>query len=132
MKLFAVETEKFAAIFVPIRKHPALDRDAVDKVVMRRRSVRMAMNEGGVTMFAEQIFNGFGIEIGEMVAWFVFALFGLFALGAQGRCHHLAFGKRSGQCRGAKGRMADFRTERLIVAVVGAQGVTMRKNKFVR
>lgn len=68
MKLFAVETEKFAAIFVPIRKHPALDRDAVDKVVMRRRSVRMAMNEGGVTMFAEQIFNGFGIEIGEMVA----------------------------------------------------------------
>lgn len=68
VKLFAVETEKFAAIFVPIRKHPALDRDAVDKVVMRRRSVRMAMNEGGVTMFEEQIFNGFGIEIGEMVA----------------------------------------------------------------
>ena len=68
MKLFAVETEKFAAILVPIGKYPALDRDAVDKVVMRRRSVRMAMNEGGVTMFEEQIFNGFGIAIGEMVA----------------------------------------------------------------
>lgn len=131
MELFAVETEKFAPVLVPVSKYPALRRDAVDEVVMRRRSVRMAMNEGGVTMFAEQVVNGVAIEIGEIVAGIVFALFGLFALGAKGCCRHLAFGKRSGQCRCAKGRMADFRAERLVVAVVGAQCVAVREDKFV-
>src|SRR5574343_814738 len=63
LQRFAIPDQAIAAVFVPIAQHPALNMDAVYKMVVGSRLVRMAVNHRGVGVIAQQIFRRAGIEI---------------------------------------------------------------------
>jgi hypothetical protein len=60
----AVPDQAFAAVFVPVGEHPALDVDAVDDVVVRGRLVGVAVNEGGVAVVAQEIVGRSRLQVG--------------------------------------------------------------------
>ena len=112
----AVPGEILAAIFMPVSQYPAFDVNAVDNVLMCCRLMRMAMNEGGVAVGAQEIVGIARIEIHQVGR---FTLFVGFALRADMRRDGPALGQRFCQKTLLPLRVAYLATEILIFLVVG-------------
>ena len=57
-KPLAIPAKAFPSIFLPVGKYPAFDMDAVDEVVVLGGEVGVAVDEGGVTVGAQEVVGG--------------------------------------------------------------------------
>ena len=48
---------------MPVGQYPTFDMNAIDDVVVRRRLVCMAVDEGDVAMVAQEIVGGGGLQV---------------------------------------------------------------------
>ena len=105
--------------------------DAVDEVVVLGGEVGVAVDEGGVAVRAQEVVGSAGVEVHQVTLRRVgFGLFGVFALLAQRGGDGFAFGEWFGEEDVAPRWIAHLRAESLVVSVVGAQQVAVRKDEL--
>ena len=107
--------------------HPALDVNAIDHVIVSCRTVRVAVDERGVAICAQEVVGRSGIDVHQESG---LATLGRFALLAQRKDHLLTFGQRLGEKGRLPIRLANERAKRLVLAVIGAQRIAVGEDEL--